>query len=99
MIHGHQFDGLVHFNRVLERVGSVLYDWILDFNSRSTGSAKLGFGYWSLTSYLKLRAKSAVKYVTDYEGTISSWPQEGDDGVICGHIHRPKKDLDGACYT
>ena len=32
VIHGHQFDGLVHFNRLLERVGTVLYDKILDMN-------------------------------------------------------------------
>ena len=32
MVHGHQFDGLTHFNRLLERVGSGIYTWILDLN-------------------------------------------------------------------
>src|SRR5271170_5916473 len=32
VLHGHQFDGLAHFNRLLDRVGTRLYDWILDFN-------------------------------------------------------------------
>ena len=32
VLHGHQLDGLVLFNRLLERVGARLYDWILEFN-------------------------------------------------------------------
>src|SRR6266404_6916735 len=28
VIHGHQFDGLAHFNRLLDRIGSALYDRI-----------------------------------------------------------------------
>jgi len=92
VIHGHQFDGLVHFNRVLERVGTVLYDKILDLNvwiNRIRRS--FGFGYWSFASYIKLRAKSAVKYVTDYEDTMLQFGRKsGMAGVICGHIHRPE---------
>ncbi len=92
VIHGHQFDGLVHFNRLLERVGTVLYDKILDINvwiNRIRRS--LGFGYWSFASYIKLRAKSAVKYVTDYEDTMLQFGRKsGMAGVICGHIHRPE---------
>jgi UDP-2,3-diacylglucosamine pyrophosphatase LpxH len=92
VIHGHQFDGLVHFNRLLERVGTVLYDKILDLNvwiNRIRRS--FGFGYWSFASYIKLRAKSAVKYVTDYEDTMLQFARKSDmAGVICGHIHRPE---------
>jgi UDP-2,3-diacylglucosamine pyrophosphatase LpxH len=92
VIHGHQFDGLVHFNRLLERVGTVLYDKILDLNvwiNRIRRS--FGFGYWSFASYIKLRAKSAVKYVTDYEDTMLQFGRKsGMAGVICGHIHRPE---------
>jgi UDP-2,3-diacylglucosamine pyrophosphatase LpxH len=92
VIHGHQFDGLAHFNRLLERVGTVLYDKILDINvwvNRIRRS--LGFGYWSFASYIKLRAKSAVKYVTDYEDVMLQFGRKsGVTGVICGHIHRPE---------
>ena len=92
VIHGHQFDGLAHFNRLLERVGTVLYDKILDINvwvNRIRRS--LGFGYWSFASYIKLRAKSAVKYVTDYEDAMLQFGRKsGMAGVICGHIHRPE---------
>jgi UDP-2,3-diacylglucosamine pyrophosphatase LpxH len=92
VIHGHQFDGLAQFNRLLDRIGSALYERILDlniwFNRLRRG---LGFGYWSLASYLKLKAKSAVKYVTDYENALIQFTSKsGLDGVICGHIHRPE---------
>jgi UDP-2,3-diacylglucosamine pyrophosphatase LpxH len=101
VLHGHQADGLTKFNRVLERVGSHLYDWILDFNLHFNRFRRsLGFGYWSVAAYLKFKAKSAVAYVTDYERTIAQMARkQGAQGVICGHIHRAEmKDLDGIRY-
>jgi UDP-2,3-diacylglucosamine pyrophosphatase LpxH len=92
VLHGHQFDGVAAFNRLLDRVGTVLYDYILDLNlwlNRIRRS--LGFGYWSFASYIKSKAKSAVKYVTDYEEAMIQFSRKhGMDGVICGHIHRPE---------
>src|SRR5436190_14857609 len=68
VIHGHQFDGLTHFNRLLDRVGSALHDRILDLNVWVNRVRRaLGFGYWSFASFIKLKAKSAMKYVADYE--------------------------------
>jgi UDP-2,3-diacylglucosamine pyrophosphatase LpxH len=101
VIHGHQFDGLSHFNRLLDRVGSALYDRILDMNvwiNRARRS--LGFGYWSFASYIKLKAKAAVKYVTDYEDAMIQFTRKsGMAGVICGHIHRPEiRDLGDIFY-
>jgi len=90
VLHGHQFDGLTQFNRVLEKLGTRLYDWILDFNLHFNRVRRsLGFGYWSLAAYLKFKAKSAVKYVTEYEDTMLQMARKHDvQGVICGHIHR-----------
>jgi UDP-2,3-diacylglucosamine pyrophosphatase LpxH len=90
VLHGHQLDGLVHFNRLLERVGSRMYDCILDFNLHyNRFRRKLGFGYWSVASHLKLQAKTAVKYVTRFEeGMCRLAATSQVDGVICGHIHR-----------
>jgi len=90
VLHGHQFDGLTQFNRVLEKLGTRLYDWILDFNLHfNRVRRRLGFGYWSLAAYLKFKAKSAVKYVTEYEETIVQMARKHNaEGVICGHIHR-----------
>ena len=101
VIHGHQADGLTHFNHLLEKLGSHLYNWILDFNLYFNRLRRaLGFGYWSLAAYLKFKAKSAVKYVTEYEGTLAAMARSHQtDGVICGHIHRAEvKTMDGVEY-
>ncbi|PWU13846.1 MAG: UDP-2,3-diacylglucosamine hydrolase [Verrucomicrobia bacterium] len=92
VIHGHQFDGLTQFNRVLERLGSALYDRILDLNVWINRIRRmLGFGYWSFASYVKQKAKGAVKYVTDYEEAMVQFARKnGMAGIICGHIHRPE---------
>jgi UDP-2,3-diacylglucosamine pyrophosphatase LpxH len=101
VIHGHQADGLTHFNHLLEKLGSHLYNWILDFNLYFNRLRRaLGFGYWSLASFLKFKAKSAVKFVTDYEKTLATMARSHQaDGVICGHIHRAEiKTIDGIQY-
>jgi UDP-2,3-diacylglucosamine pyrophosphatase LpxH len=101
VLHGHQFDGLVGFNRLLERVGSRIYDWILGFNTHfNRVRRRLGFGYWSVAAYLKFRAKSAVKYVTQFEEAVVRFARSQKvDGVICGHIHRAEiRDIEGVLY-
>jgi UDP-2,3-diacylglucosamine pyrophosphatase LpxH len=92
VIHGHQFDGLAHFNRLLDRVGSALYERILDLNVWINRCRRmLGIGYWSFASYIKLKAKAAAKYVNDYEDALIQYARKSEvQGVICGHIHRPE---------
>jgi UDP-2,3-diacylglucosamine pyrophosphatase LpxH len=92
VLHGHQFDWLAHFNRLLDRVGSALYERILDMNVWVNRVRRLlGFGYWSFASYIKLKAKRAMKYVNDYEEALIQFARKSEaSGVICGHIHRPE---------
>ena len=92
VIHGHQFDGLVHCNRFLERLGSVLYYCILDLNDYFNKlRRRLGFGYWSFASYLKMKSKSAVNFITHYEDAMVQLANSKKvNGIICGHIHRPE---------
>ncbi len=101
VIHGHQADGLTHFNHLLEKLGSHLYNWILDFNLYFNRVRRaLGFGYWSLAAFLKFKAKSAIKFITEYEKTLATMARSRQaDGVICGHIHRAEvKAIDGVQY-
>jgi UDP-2,3-diacylglucosamine pyrophosphatase LpxH len=101
VLHGHQADGIAHFNRLLERVGSRLYQWILDFNVHFNRVRRtFGFGYWSVAAYLKFKAKRAVKHVADYEETIAQMARKRKvHGVICGHIHRAEiKTIGGVQY-
>jgi UDP-2,3-diacylglucosamine pyrophosphatase LpxH len=101
VIHGHQADGLTHFNHLLEKLGSHLYNWILDFNLYFNRLRRaMGFGYRSLAAYLKSKAKAAVKHVTAYEDTLAAMARNQQaDGIICGHIHRAElKTIGGVEY-
>jgi UDP-2,3-diacylglucosamine pyrophosphatase LpxH len=101
VIHGHQCDGVMHFNRLLDRVGSRLYQRLLDVNHYFNRiRRRLGFGYWSLSAYLKFKAKRAVSYVNDYEVALAQMARKQKlDGVICGHIHRAEiKTINGVRY-
>jgi UDP-2,3-diacylglucosamine pyrophosphatase LpxH len=61
---------------------------------------KLGFGYWSLSQYLKSRVKTAVDFVFKFEQNLVAYcKKRGFDGVICGHIHHAEiKVVDGVVY-
>jgi UDP-2,3-diacylglucosamine pyrophosphatase LpxH len=49
---------------------------------------RLGFGYWSLSKWAKLKVKNAVSYIGEFEKTLVAEAKRHDvDGVICGHIH------------
>lgn len=101
VIHGHQFDGLTRFNRLLERLGAVAYHHVLNLNRwLNLLRRRLGMGYWSYSAYLKSKAKAAVQYVTEYERAMLQLARaEGVDGVICGHIHRAELSmLDEVAY-
>lgn len=101
VLHGHQFDGLTQHNRLLDRIGSVLYDQILTLNTALNKiRRRFGFGYWSFASYLKMQAKSAMKYIADYEHSLIQFTKRKKmAGVICGHIHRPEiRTVEGVLY-
>jgi UDP-2,3-diacylglucosamine pyrophosphatase LpxH len=101
VVHGHQFDGLTHFNRLLERLGARVYGWILTLNLwLNRLRRRLGMGYWSLSAYAKARTKSAVQYITRYEEAMARLAAARQvDGVICGHIHRAEmREIGGFRY-
>jgi UDP-2,3-diacylglucosamine pyrophosphatase LpxH len=61
---------------------------------------KFGFGYFSLSKYLKTRVKKAVDFIFHFEKNLARYcKKRGFDGVICGHIHHAEiKDIDGIIY-
>ena len=101
VVHGDMFDGI---NRILPWIsflGDRAYDFILYVNTRFNWiRRKLGFGYWSLSKYLKHRVKQAVAFMFHFEENLSIYcKKRGFDGVICGHIHHAEiKQMDGAVY-
>jgi UDP-2,3-diacylglucosamine pyrophosphatase LpxH len=101
VLHGDEFDGAVTFPRWLHALGSNLYDVTLGAN-RLVNSLRRRFGYpyWSLAGYLKGKVGNARRYVEEFERAAAHAARKrGLDGVVCGHIHRPKiNNLDGVLY-
>ena len=55
---------------------------------------KMGREKFSLAKRIKDGVKGAVKYIHDFERTaIELAIENGYDYVICGHIHKPKKEI------
>lgn len=99
--HGDLFDGVVQRARWLAVLGDTLYTLILSLNHDfNRARARLGFGYWSLSQYLKHRAKGAVSFITDFELALAREARRrGLDGVVCGHIHKAEiRMVDGMLY-
>jgi 4-hydroxy-3-methylbut-2-enyl diphosphate reductase IspH len=60
----------------------------------------MGFGYWSVSQFLKHRVKKAVDFVFKFEENLANYcKKRGFDGVICGHIHHAEiKEINGVMY-
>jgi UDP-2,3-diacylglucosamine pyrophosphatase LpxH len=99
--HGDLFDGITRLAPWLAFLGDKLYDLVLDWNSRFNWIRhKLGFGYWSLSKYLKHKVKKASDFMFQFEKNLAGYcKKRGYDGVICGHIHHAEiKQIDGVAY-
>lgn len=89
VIHGDQFDMVVRHAKWLAHLGDWAYSVALGVNTLlNLARRKLGFGYWSLSAWAKLKVKNAVNFIGTYEETLSQEAIKAQvDGVICGHIH------------
>jgi UDP-2,3-diacylglucosamine pyrophosphatase LpxH len=99
--HGDLFDGITRLAPWLAFLGDRAYDIILSLNSKFNWLRhRLGFGYFSLSQYLKHRVKRAVDFMFQFEQNLASYCRKrGYDGVICGHIHHAEiKTIDGVVY-
>ena len=101
IVHGDLFDGILKYHKWISYLGDYLYEFILWLNTHfNTIRRKCGFGYWSLSKYLKLSVKKAVIYIVNFENNMIDYcKRKGYDGVICGHIHHAEiKNVDGIQY-
>ena len=101
VIHGDQFDVVTRYHRWLAFLGDVGYNLLLRLNRYFNWlRRKFGYGYWSLSAWVKHRVKQAVNFVSDYEQAVSyECKRRGFDGVVCGHIHHAEiRDIDGVRY-
>ncbi len=99
--HGDEFDGIVTHAKWLAFLGDYAYRALLSLNTRWNAlRRRCGLGYWSLSAYLKLKVKNAVKFIDDFENAVAEEARRrGVDGVICGHIHHAEmRDIGGVLY-
>lgn len=101
VVHGDLFDGITRLAPWLSFLGDKAYDAVLSFNTRINSILhRMGFGYFSLSRYLKHRVKKAVDFMFQFEKNLAAHCKKKEfDGVICGHIHHAEiKEIDGVIY-
>ena len=101
VIHGDQFDQVVHNVRWLAYLGDKAYDLAIVVN-RVIARVRRLFGrpYWSFSSWAKIKVKKAVKFISSFQEVLAQEAQRAEvDGVICGHIHHAAiEDIHGVSY-
>ena len=101
VVHGDAYDVVTRYHRWVALLGDLGYGWLLTLNMHlNRWRARFGYGYWSLSSWVKYRVKRAVSFVSGFEEAVSHHcRQQGYDGVVCGHIHHAEiTDYDGVRY-
>ncbi|HWA61986.1 MAG TPA: UDP-2,3-diacylglucosamine diphosphatase [Caulobacteraceae bacterium] len=102
VLHGDEFDGVVRHAPWLAFLGDWAYRTILALNTVLNRARRhLGFGYWSLSAYLKVKVKNALQFIENFEAAVAAEARRrGVDGVICGHIHKAEmRDIEGIAYV
>lgn len=92
VIHGDLFDRSVTGFKPLAWIGAWCYEcltvidsWTLSLRQQRKTPAR------GLSSLAKQKLKSLIQYMTSFEERITvSAQRQGFDGVICGHIHKPR---------
>jgi UDP-2,3-diacylglucosamine pyrophosphatase LpxH len=89
VIHGDAFDVVVRNARIIAYLGDWAYDAAIAINILfNLVRRRLGFPYWSISSWAKLKVKNAVNFIGAFETALAEEARKhGCEGVICGHIH------------
>ena len=99
--HGDAFDGIVTHARWLAFLGDWSYRALLALNTHYNRLRRMcGLGYWSLSAYLKVKVKNALRFIENFEQAVAAEARaRGVDEVICGHIHKAEiRDIGGVHY-
>ncbi len=91
VVHGDEFEGVVRHAEWIELLGSWAYTGVLAADRWYNRLRRLlDLPYWSLANYLK-ETRHIRQVISEFEETAAREAEaEGFDGVICGHIHRPR---------
>ena len=101
VIHGDELDTVVQNVKWLAYIGDVGYQTLLKLNRPVNFlRRRFGFGYWSLSAYVKHKVKNAVAFIGEFERAVARYARDyGVQGVLCGHIHHAAiHEIDGVAY-
>ena len=101
VMHGDEFDSVVKCSPWLAKLGCTLYDILLAANPYiNCIRRKFDLPHWSLSMYLKHKAKTAVQYIGSFEESVAKAARKrGVETVVCGHIHQAEmREIDGILY-
>ena len=95
IFHGDVFDISIKNAKWLAKLGAYGYDLLILINRLINWFLhQLGKEKYSLSKKIKNSVKGAIKYVNDFERIAADLAIEKHyDYVICGHIHKPKKEI------
>ena len=95
LIHGDIFDKIILHHRWLAVFGSIMYDVLLELNEVNNWiRRKLNRTPWSLSMYLKHKAKEATNLMENFKTTSIQYAEKKScDFIITGHIHKPELGL------
>ncbi len=99
--HGDEFDGVIAHAKWLAFLGDWAYRALLSLNTTwNLVRRRMGFGYWSLSAFVKVKVKNALQFIENFEAAVADEARRrGVDGVICGHIHKAEmRMIDGVEY-
>ncbi len=99
--HGDSFDSVVRHAKLLALLGDWAYTTALVVNRYfNMVRTRFGYPYWSLSAWLKLQVKEAVKAIDRFETALADDAKaRGFDGVVCGHIHHAEmRPVNGVMY-
>ena len=101
VLHGDQFDGVIQYAQWISMLGAAAYEVSLVMNRWYNYFRKwMGLSYWSLSAYLKNKAKRAVQHIANFEKAVVNEAKKYEvEGVVCGHIHHAEiQELNGVLY-
>jgi UDP-2,3-diacylglucosamine pyrophosphatase LpxH len=102
VVHGDEFDAVVRHAAWVGFAGDIAYRALLTLNTvLNRLRRRFGFGYWSLSAFLKSKVKKALQFIDNFEMAVTEEARRRHvDGVICGHIHKAEmRDIGGALYV
>ncbi|MEM9688991.1 MAG: UDP-2,3-diacylglucosamine diphosphatase [Pseudomonadota bacterium] len=97
--HGDILDGRIREGTNLQSFGATAYRLLMEIDvliNRLRQS--LGRDAFSICASLKRHLASANEYIRRFETVAADYARErGFDGIVCGHIHRPRVRMIGNC--